>query len=448
MRVLVTIVVLPVRLRRAPPFAGAREPEQDLVEAHRAAVGAVHLLQVGAVEGLVDVGVARHQAAVGVEPELLGQGATGRQRQLRHLVHAPVTHREDHVAHPGDGERVGDGARELALGERLRHLVRGFHVELVAREAEPARIGEHRLGLDRQQRLVSAGVLLADVVSVVGRHHPEAVAVGEVAQDRVQPALFLQPVVLELDEEVVPEDVQVLPQHALAGPLALVEDGARDLRAEAARQGHDPVVVLPEQLVIDARLHVEALEVGAAGEPAQVLVSREVLRQQRQVEVAAVQRARNAALLEARAAGDVRLEPEDGLDALGHRRLVELHGAVHVAVVRHGQRRLVRRHLLHPGHQVLDARCPVEQAIRGVLMQMRELHGTRGHASPYRLARGVRGAARATRGRPGRRPLAAHEAAAIRPRPAVVAGAAAAFPRLGRQGRERVHDAKARFPPR
>ncbi|MDZ7707735.1 MAG: hypothetical protein U5J97_07540 [Trueperaceae bacterium] len=95
-------------------------------------------------------------------------------------------------------------------------------------------IGQRRLRLDREQRLVRPGVLAPDVVTVVRRHQPQAVPLGQTLQDRVQPLLLLQPVVLQLDEEVVAEDVQVLPQDLLAGLLADVENGSRNLRAQAS----------------------------------------------------------------------------------------------------------------------------------------------------------------------------------------------------------------------
>src|SRR5690606_36408221 len=190
-------------------------------------------------------------------------------------------------------------------------------VELVAREAHAVLVADERLGADGEEHVVGVGVLLAHVVAVVGGHHADAVALRELLEHAVEAALLLEAVVLQLDEEVVAEDAQVAVEDALALLLAEVEDGAGDLRAQAARQGDDALVVLLEQLQVDARLHVEALEVGAAGELAEVLVALEVLGQQGEVEVAAVDLGGAAALLEARARRHVRLEADDWLDARG-----------------------------------------------------------------------------------------------------------------------------------
>jgi hypothetical protein len=234
---------------------------------------------------------------------------------------------------------------------------------------------------------VRARVLLAHVVAVVRRHHRDPVAVREVLEDRVEAPLLGQAVVLELDEVVVAEELQVAPQHLLAGFGTDVEDRARQLRAQAAGEGDHALVVLLEQLEVDARLHVEALEERPARELAQVAVAGHVLREERQVEVPAVEFALGAPLLEARAGGHVRLEPDDRLDAGGGGGLGELDRTVHVAVVGHGDRRVARRDLLDPLHQVLDPRRPVEEAVRGVLVEVGETGG--GPASMAARYRGL-----------------------------------------------------------
>src|SRR5690606_7868357 len=280
-----------------------------------------------------------------------------------------------------------DRARVLALGHRPGHLFRRLDVELVAREPHAVLARDHLLRLDREQHVVGVRVLAPDVVAVVGGDHADAVPVGELAQHRVQSLLLLEPVVLDLDEEVLPEDVEVL----LEKPLALlgpeVEDGARDLGAEAAGERDHALRVLAEQLEVDTRLHVEALEVGAAREAAEVLVTLEVLREEREVVVAAVELRRTAALLEARAGRDVGLEPDDGLDAVGDAGPVELDGPVHVAVVRHGHGGVVGGDLLDPLHQLADARGPVQEAVSGVLMEVREALHLAGHGASLSRSR-------------------------------------------------------------
>src|SRR5204863_2709015 len=73
---------------------------------------------------------------------------------------------------------------------------------------------------------------------------------------------------------------------------------------------------------------------------------------------------------------EVRLEPEDRLDAVGVASLVELDGAVHDAVVGQTERRLAE--LGRAGRQLVDLARAVEQRVLGVDVEMRAAGGRHG----------------------------------------------------------------------
>jgi len=126
-------------------------------------------------------------------------------------------------------------------------------------------------------------------------------------------------------------------------------------------------VVALQQLPVDARLVVVALEIPGRGELDQVRVARVRLGQQRQVRV--------ALLLRVPVLGDVDLAADDRLDALLRRVLVELHRAGERAVVRERD----RRHL-ELGCARRERRNPagaVEDRVLGVDVQVDE--GRLGH---------------------------------------------------------------------
>ena len=78
--------------------------------------------------------------------------------------------------------------------------------------------------------------------------------------------------------------------------------------------------------------------------------------------------------LETAPPGHIDLAAQDGLDPLGHTFFIEIHSAIHDAVVRDGQRRLP--HVLHMGHQLLDAASAVEETVLCMHMQMDKwVHG-------------------------------------------------------------------------
>jgi hypothetical protein len=99
-----------------------------------------------------------------------------------------------------------------------------------------------------------------------------------------------------------------------------------DAPGETAGERHDPLRVPLEQLPVDARLVVVALEVAEARELDQVAVALVRLGEQRQVRV--------ALRLRLPVVGDVDLAAEQRLDSLVLRGLVEVDRAGERAVVR------------------------------------------------------------------------------------------------------------------
>jgi hypothetical protein len=84
-----------------------------------------------------------------------------------------------------------------------------------------------------------------------------------------------------------------------------------------------------------------------------------------------------ALLVDHRPAGDVRLDADDRLDALGTGRLVEGDGAVEGAVV--GDRHRIHAQLCRGVDQLGDPAEPIEQAEFGVHMEVREVVGRDRH---------------------------------------------------------------------
>ena len=210
---------------------------------------------------------------------------------------------------------------------------------------------------------------LVDVVEVVRHDEREARVAGEPEELRVEGRLLGETVVLQLEEEAaLPEDVAVLAGQA-AGQLDVVGlEGLRDLAAQAGGKPDQPLGVARQVLAVDPRLVVVAVEVGVGHEPAEVPVADEVRGQEDQVERLGV---RLALAVAHRAPGDVRLHPDDRLDALGRRRLVEGDGAVQGAVV--GDRERVEAQPLGFVHEVGDPAEPVEEGELRVEVEVREI---------------------------------------------------------------------------
>ena len=184
--------------------------------------------------------------------------------------------------------------------------------------------------------------------------------------------------------------------RGVLGPVLL--ERLADAAGEAAGERDQAARVALEQLPVDARLRVVALEVAERAELDQVRVAGVRLGQQRQVRVAA--RARVAVV------GDVDLAADDRLDPLVARGLVEVDRAGERAVV--GERH--RRHLElgRAGGERGDPARPVEDRVLAVDVQVDEVGA---HGRPI-LRTGSRRPQFPARDRLSRRCLAAEHARA------------------------------------
>ncbi len=297
-------------------------------------------------------------------------------RLERRQVEVPELDRQ--IAPFGDSERVV--ARVRPLGEQRAHLLGGLEVELLRVELEPSGLVDLGVRLDAQQRVVRAGVRPLRVVEVVGRDERGAEPAGQLDELWRHLALFLEPVVLELDEVVLrPEDVPVRAGHPLG--LGVVPDLERraDLAGQTAREPDQALRMRSERLLVDARPVVVALEPAGGHQPHEVPVPGIGRGDDRQVVVEVLLA---GGLLEPAPGRDVELGPDDRLDPCLLAGLEVVDRSVHDPVV--GDRD--RRHAQAGGlfEQGRDPGGAVKDRILGVVVQMDE---TAAHGRPLQTGR-------------------------------------------------------------
>ena len=144
-------------------------------------------------------------------------------------------------------------------------------------------------------------------------------------------------------------------------------DGAGDVGGHAAGGADEAVAVGGQEVEVDARLVVVAVELGGGGDLEQVEVAGPVLGQQQQVGALAIEL--RVAVGHA-AGGDVALDADDRLDAVVLARLIEGHDAEHDAVVGQGQGGLVQ--LFSAPGQVVEPAEAVEQRVLAMNVEMDE----------------------------------------------------------------------------
>ena len=242
--------------------------------------------------------------------------------------------------------------RVLEPGEVAGHLLGRLEEELVRVEAPVRRVLERVAGLDAEERLVGERVLGVEVVDVSGRDERKPGLLREGDQLRVDLVLLGEPGVLDLDvRRVAAEDLHEAVEIAGRVLRAALRERARDAAREAAGERDDALRVALEELPVDARLVVVALEVAERRELDEVRVALVRLGQQRQVRV--------PLRLRAAVVGDVDLAADDRLHADLPGLPEELHRACERAVVgerdgRHLEARRLRDEIRDPARPVED----------------------------------------------------------------------------------------------
>ena len=325
--VLETTLVLVDRMTEVPPDGQLAQPRQPLRKPF-----------------------ARHVLEVAVDGEALGH-AEGRQVVL--------SLRNRDVAALGNEQRVLQRVGDVL--EDNAHLLGRLQEELIAVVAQALRIVDGLAGADAEQDVVRLMIALLQIVHVVRADERQVQLVRERQQASVDDRLFLDPLILHLEEEVVrPEDVAETAGRFERGTRLLDLQRARHLALEAAAEADEAFRVPREQLLVDARPVVKAFGIARRDELDQVLVALVRLREQHEV----IRLGLRSRLVEAAPLRDVDLAAENRLQSAIARVVVEDDRRKQVAVLRHRE----RRHLQLDGfiQQLVDAARAIEEREFGV----------------------------------------------------------------------------------
>ena len=274
-----------------------------------------------------------------------------------------------------DIDRVGDLlAARYGMFEALEALVHfrlGPQEELVVVHPHAVAIRPEFTRADAHQDILDLGVLAFGIVGVVGGHQGQTHPVGDVDRTEQLLALDRYPIVHDLDEVPVFEELGKPSRDVLS--LLDRSCGIRSSKYEpgkfarhASAQADNPLAVEFEQLLVDSRFVVEAFEVGARSKADQIAKTGLILSKKRQV-VGSLFRGVGIARVSA-TRGDVSLIADDGVDSRCFGLFVELQGPVQVTVV--GKCQGVHSEIFGPLDQSIDRPCSVEKGVMAMAMKV------------------------------------------------------------------------------
>ena len=289
------------------------------------------------------------------------------------------------VAAGGDVESPSERVRNFA--EDLGHLLSGFEIELVCGELHAMRIAHGLAGLNAEQELLGVGILVMQVVTIVGGDEGNARFLGEAEQIPVDTYLDGQALVLDFEEEVALAEDVAEAVGIFAGLVEFFFDHAFGHgTTQTGGKGDEPFAVLAEEFIVDAGLVVEAFQETSGDEFDQIAVAFEGFAEKNEVigatsaglEVVAVLGDGPGLLspFEAAALGNVDFTADDRLDVALGGLIEEIGSGKEVAMVGDGH----SGHFL-PGGFVEKfgsfARA-VKKTVIGVNVQVNELRVSHG----------------------------------------------------------------------
>ncbi len=260
------------RAYRDVAFAGIADEIPDDQEIS----GKLHLLNDGEFAGqaLLIVGKAVLQSSLGLDGAQSFQAAgEALPRDMLEITvqresggHVEVRERiadflEAHVAAFGDGESAGKHVGRVF--EDAVHFVVALDEKAGALELHAIGVLDRLAGLDAQHYILSVGVVFAEVVAVIRRHHREGKFLFKPEQIGVNAMFLLQALVLDLKKEIVSaENIAIGRRRIPRGFVVIFHQTFRDFALEAAREADQTPGMFSKKLFADPRLVVEASQRG------------------------------------------------------------------------------------------------------------------------------------------------------------------------------------------
>jgi hypothetical protein len=166
----------------------------------------------------------------------------------------------------------------------LPHLLRRAEIIGGRRHAHARRVAQQAARLDCQHDVLVAGIFRLDVMHIICGYITRLVPRPQLDQRLVDLFQLGDIVLLQLQKEVVAAENFVIPIQLLACRFHVpLGDQPRHFGAHAPGGADQPLAVLRQQLVVDPRIIIKAIQLRCAGKLQQVAVTGLVLGDQQQV---------------------------------------------------------------------------------------------------------------------------------------------------------------------
>ena len=272
------------------------------------------------------------------------------------------------VAAPGDLlrilQRLGHGSKGLC------HLLFTFKVELIRVELQPGVLPQHMVGGNADQHLLNFGILPAHIVHIVGGYQGNTGFPAQAQQSGVYRLLFRNTVILQFQIVMFRTKQIAVPQGGLLCLVIIpLQQCLGNFPGQAGRQANQALMVLLQQIAVNARLKIKALRIALRHHGDQVFVTLFVLAQQDQVIVSLIL---YPLPIVPGAGRHIHFAADNGAYPLPLARLIKINSPIHITVIRN--RKGLHSKRLCTAHQIVQTASAVQQTKLRMHMQMRKHH--------------------------------------------------------------------------
>src|SRR4051812_20403981 len=176
------------------------------------------------------------------------------------------------IATRGNVQRAGND--RVRAVEYAHHLLIALDEELVGRELHAILFRDRLAGLNAEHDVLRVGIVLTEIVAVVGGHHWDAEFLFKTEEVAVDALFFGKALVLDLEVEVPCSENVVEGRGCGAGGFVLTfGEALGDLAFQAGGKSDESFGMLGEKALADARLVIEAVHRGLRADLSEVAVA-------------------------------------------------------------------------------------------------------------------------------------------------------------------------------
>ena len=194
-------------------------------------------------------------------------------------------------------------------------------------------------------------------MAIVGRNQTDAVFIRQFDKTFIGNTFFRQAMILNFQEVIVlAEDVNILLHQTVSFIFVVLNQCPRHITGNTSRQTDNPLMVLPQKLLVHTRLVIHAFNIGQRHQLYQILIAGLIFSQQNQMVILG---SIDFLTFLAGAGSKINLAANNGLNALLLAFFIKINRAIHDAMVGNGQ--MFHAQFFGAGHQLLDAGGTIQQ---------------------------------------------------------------------------------------